>query len=110
MANPVIQVRVLARPPTRVAASTVGEDEAVGPDGGVKAEFALFGFPEFVRSGDGFCADAPLELDGEELTDPVLPEAAAALRRAASWSPVTHTGAPADLVTYSLSVVAWMSD
>jgi hypothetical protein len=32
-------------------------------------EFSLFGFSEFVRLGDGFCADAPLELEAEELTN-----------------------------------------
>jgi hypothetical protein len=64
---------------------------------GVEDEFALFGFPEFVRLGDGFCGDAPLELEVGELTDPVLPLAGAAPRRAASWSPVTHTAVPSDL-------------
>ena len=75
-----------------LASVTVGEDEAVGPDGGVEDEFAVFGFPEFVRSGDGFCGDAPLELEAEELTDPVLPLAAAAPSRAASWALVMQTG------------------
>ena len=75
-----------------VASVAVGVVEAVGVTGGVEDEFPLFGFPEFVRSGDGFCADAPLELETEELTDPVLPEAAAALRRAASWVLVMQTG------------------
>ena len=52
----------------------------------------MFGFPEFVRSGDGVFADASLELEAEELTDIEVAGAAAALSRAASWSPVTHTG------------------
>ena len=77
--------------PVPVASSTVGEVEAVALLG-ADEEFALVGFPEFVRSGDGFCGDAPLELEVGELTDPVLPEAAAAPSRAASWSPVTHAG------------------
>ena len=75
-----------------VASGVVGEIEVVGVTGGVEDEFALVGFPEFVRSRDGSWADAPLELDGEELTDPVLPEAAAAPRRAASWVLVMQTG------------------
>jgi hypothetical protein len=40
------------------------DDAAAGDD-----EFALSGFPEFVRSGGGFCGDASRELDAEELTD-----------------------------------------
>jgi len=48
---------------------------------GVEDGFAVFGFPEFVRSGDGFCGDASLGLEGEELTDPVVAGVAAALTR-----------------------------
>ena len=51
-----------------VAPSAAGDVDAVELLG-VEDEFAVFGFPEFVRSGDEFCADAPLELDAEELTD-----------------------------------------
>jgi hypothetical protein len=62
-------------------------DEDAGDDG-----FALSGFPEFVRSGDGFWGDASRELDAEELTDSVVAGTAAALRRGASWaSVVTHS-------------------
>jgi hypothetical protein len=57
-------------------------------------EFALFGFPEFVRLGDGFCWDAPVGLEGAELTDIGVVGVAAALRRAASWSIVTLISAP----------------
>jgi hypothetical protein len=67
----------------------------------VGEEFALSGFPEFVRSGDGFCAAAPLKLDAEELTDIGAAGVAEALRRAASWSPVTHTEVPSDFVSQS---------
>jgi hypothetical protein len=57
----------------------------------VEDEFAVFGFSEFVRSSDGFCADASLELDAEELTDIEVAGVAAAPRRAASWVLVTQT-------------------
>jgi hypothetical protein len=40
------------------------DDTPAGDD-----EFVLSGFPEFVRSGDGFCGDASRELDAEEVTD-----------------------------------------
>ena len=88
--------------------------------GGVEDEFALFGFPEFVRSGDGFCADASLELDAGELTDIEVAGEADWLNRAASWVLVTQTGlgsfAPSlaqsssGVTWWKLSVVAWMSD
>jgi hypothetical protein len=58
---------------------------------GVEDEFALSEVPEFVRSGDGFCADAPLKLEVEELTDIGVAGVAAPLRRAASWVLVTQT-------------------
>jgi hypothetical protein len=61
-----------------------------------------------VRSGDGFCGDASLELEGEELTDFGVVRVAAALKRAASWSPVTHTGVPSRVAvrqSWPLSVV-----
>lgn len=89
-----------------VASVTVGVVEAVGVTGGVEDEFALFEFPEFVRSGDRFCAAAPLKLETEELTDIELAGVAAALRRAASWSHVTQTGAPSDFWAQSLPTVA----
>ena len=73
-----------------VASVTVGVVEAVGLLG-VDEEFALSRFPEFVRSGDGFCAAAPLKLDAEELTVIGVVRAAAP-RRAASWVLVTQTG------------------
>jgi hypothetical protein len=75
-----------------VASVAVGEVEAVGVTGGVEDEFAVFGFPEFVRSGDGFWVDAPLELDAEELTDIEAAGVAAAPRRAASWVLVRQIG------------------
>jgi hypothetical protein len=61
-------------------------------DAEAEDEFALSGFPEFVRSGDGFCWDAPIGLEREELTDCVVAGTAAAPRRAASWALVTQTG------------------
>jgi hypothetical protein len=39
-----------------------GVDDAAGMSAG-DDEFALSGFPEFVRSGDGFWGDASRELD-----------------------------------------------
>jgi hypothetical protein len=69
------------------------EDSAAEEDG-----ITLSGFPEFEMSGDGFCGDASLELEAEEVTDIEVAGTAAALRRAASWSPVTQTGVPSDLV------------
>jgi hypothetical protein len=62
-------------------------DEGAGEDG-----FALSGFPEFVRSGDGFWGDASRELEGEELTDIEVAGVAAEPSRAAGWALVTHTG------------------
>jgi hypothetical protein len=46
-------------------------DDAAGVLGAAAGDegFALSGFPEFVRSGDGFWEDASRELEGEELTD-----------------------------------------
>jgi hypothetical protein len=44
-----------------VASVAAGVVEAVGVTGGVEDEFPSFGFPEFVRFGDGFCAAAPLK-------------------------------------------------
>jgi hypothetical protein len=61
----------------------VAVDDAAGMSAGDDG-FALSGFPEFVRSDDGFCGDASLGLDAEELTDFVVAGVAAALRRAAS--------------------------
>jgi hypothetical protein len=75
-----------------------GVDEASVADDG----FALSGFPEFVRSGDGFWGDASRELDAEELTDIEVADVAAALRRAASWALVMHTG----LGSFALSVTS----
>jgi hypothetical protein len=64
-----------------------GDDVVAGED-----EFALSGFPEFVRSDEGFCWDASRELDAGELTDIEVAGVAAARRRAASRVLVTHTG------------------
>jgi hypothetical protein len=67
---------------------TGGDDEVSAGDDG----FALFGFPEFVRSGDGFCGDASRELEAEELTDIGVFAPADWLNRAASWDLVTQMG------------------
>ena len=82
---------------------TGGVDDAPAGDDG----FALSGFPEFVRSGDGFCGDASRGLEVGELTDPVVAGAPAWLNKAASWSPVTHTSSPSDLEMQSFCV--WSS-
>jgi hypothetical protein len=67
---------------------TGGVDEApVSED-----EFPVAGFPEFVRSDNGFWGDASRELEAEEFTDIEVLAAADWLNRAASWSPVTQTG------------------
>jgi hypothetical protein len=80
-AGSMITVRV------EVAVRPAGSEAPVSDDG-----FALAGFPEFVRSGDGFCWDASRELEPEELTDIEVAGEAAALRRAASWALVYADG------------------
>jgi hypothetical protein len=73
----------------------LGVDDAAGTSAGDEG-FALSGFPEFVRSDDGFWGDASRELEAEELTDFETVGVAAAPRRAASWDLVTHTSLPSD--------------
>jgi hypothetical protein len=84
----------------------VAVDDAAGMSAG-EDKFALSGFPEFVRSGDGFWGDASRGLGGEELTDFGVVGTAAAPRRAASWSPGTPTAVPSDFLAHKSSAVTW---